>query len=241
LPSSGVLSGGFTIGSDAQTGLLQMHGAMNNLTTYGYAVDSGTISADWVLSGIFYFRNPDNLGNFENPDYSPGLSGIYDVVSGPGYLQAIGANTTTCFTNSNVWITNAFTTPGTNGAVNLGFMVIGGNPDLPYDVFATTYLQKPTTNSIWSWMGQAYPCETNMIYGLTNRAVYLILGTPKDSDGDGLTDAFELLVTHTDPDDPSAAGDGIADGFKLLAGLSLTSPVTAPTLTGVSVPTCPNP
>ena len=34
LPSSTVLSNGFTIGSDAATGTLQMHGALNSMTTY---------------------------------------------------------------------------------------------------------------------------------------------------------------------------------------------------------------
>ena len=115
LPNSSVIGNGFAIGSDAATGVMQMHGAINGLTTYNYALDSNTVSANWVLTGIFYFRNPDNLGNFADPEYSPGLSDIYDVVSGPGYLQVTGTNTTTCFTNSDVWITNAFTTPGTNG------------------------------------------------------------------------------------------------------------------------------
>jgi hypothetical protein len=96
LPSTGVLDNGFTIGSDAATGMLQMHGAVNSLTTFNYALDSGAIGADWILTGIFYLRNPDNLGNFENPDYSPGLSDIYDVVTititgytGPGGDLAI--------------------------------------------------------------------------------------------------------------------------------------------------------
>ncbi|MGA2751068.1 MAG: LamG-like jellyroll fold domain-containing protein [Verrucomicrobiota bacterium] len=241
LPSTSIISQGFTIGSDAATGTLQMHGAMNSLTSYGYALDAGTVSANWVLDGVFYLRNPDNLGNFDNPPYSPGLSDIYDVVSGPGYLQVIGTNTTTCFTNSNVWITNVTSSPGTNGSVNLSFMVIGGNPDWPYDVFATTYFFKPISNSVWSWMGQAYPCETNVIYGLTNRAVYLLLGTPLSYDGDGFTVAFDNLILHINPYNPDAAGDGIANGFKLLAGLPLTTPVTAPSLNSISVPCCPIP
>jgi len=239
LPNSTVIDSGFTIGSDAGTGMLQMHGALNELATYGYQISSEYISTTWMLNGIFYFRNPDNLANFDNPPYDPGLSDIYDVVSGPGYLQVIGTNTTTCFASSNVWITNAVASPGTNGAINLSFMVTGGNADLPYDVFATTALVEPRVDTVWSWMGQAYPCETNVIYGLTNRAVYLLLGTPQDSDGDGLTDAFEFLITHTDPDNPSSSGDGIADGFKILAGLSLTSEVAVPSLAATNCPVCP--
>ncbi len=239
LPNSTVIGSGFTIGSDASTGMLQMHGALNELATYGYELNPEYVSTTWMLNGIFYLRNPDNLANFDNPPYDPGLSDIYDVVSGAGYLQVIGTNTTTCFSSSNVWITNTFAFPGTNNSINLGFMVTGGNADLPYDVFATTALLEPPTSTVWSWMGQAYPCETNVIYGLTNRAVYLLLGTQQDSDGDGLTDAFELLVLHTNPDDPSTSGDGISDGFKLLAGLPLGAQVPVPTLSSSDCVPCP--
>jgi hypothetical protein len=239
LPNTDVISNGFTIGSDAATGMLQMHGAINSLKTYNFPLDANTISAEWVLDGIFYLHDPGTLGNFTNAPYSPGVSQIYDVVSGQGYLNVIGTNTTTCFTNSNVWITNVATTPGTNGSVNMSFMVIGGNPDLPYDVFGIGILPKPLTNGNWTWLGQAYPCETNVIYGLTNRDVYLILGTPLSFDGDGFTVAFDTLLLHINPYDPDVGGDGIANGFKLLAGLPLTTPVTAPSLNSVSVPCCP--
>jgi hypothetical protein len=241
LPSTDVIARGFTIGSDAATGVSQMHGAINSLKTYNYALDANTISAEWVLDGIFYLHNPDTMANFANPPYSPGISDIFDVVSGPGYLQVVGTNTTTCTNSANVWITNVMAMPGTNGSINMGFMVAGGNSTLPYDVFATTVLPMPLTNGVWSWLGQAYPCETNVIYGLTNRAVYLILGTPQDSDGDGLTDAFELLITHTNPYSPDSAGDGIADGWKLLAGMPLNSQAPIPTLNSGNCPSCPVP
>jgi hypothetical protein len=80
-----------------------------------------------------------------------------------------------------------------------------------------------------------------VIYGLTNRAVYLLLGTPLSYDGDGFTVAFDNLILHINPYNPDAAGDGIANGFKLLAGLPLTTPVTAPSLNSISVPCCPIP
>ena len=241
LPNTTVISNGFTIGSDAATGLLQMHGAVNSLTSYNYALDADTVSGEWTVNGIFYLHDPGTLGNFTNAPYSPGLSDIYDVVSGQGFLQVIGTNTTTCFTNSDVWITNVTSSPGTNGSVNLSFMAVGGDPALPYDVFATTALTQPISNGVWSWLGQVYPCQTNLIDGFTNRAVYLILGTPLSYDGDGFTVAFDNLILHISPYNPDVAGDGIANGFKMLAGLPLTTPVSLPTLTSVTVPCCPTP
>jgi hypothetical protein len=80
-----------------------------------------------------------------------------------------------------------------------------------------------------------------MIYGLTNRDVFLNLGTPFSYDGDGLTAAFDSLVLHINPYNPDAGGDGIANGFKLLAGLPLTTAVGVPSLNSANVPCCPVP
>ena len=239
LPSLAVISNGFTIGSDAQTGRLQMHGAINSLYSYNYPLDPSAINAEFVLGQIFYLHESGALGNFTNAPYSPGYSQIIDYVSGPGYLQVIGTNTTTCTSSSNVWITNVTAVPSTNGTMAMSFMVTGGSSDLPYDVFGIGILPKPLTNGNWTWLGQAYPCETNIIYGLTNRDVFLVLGTPTSFDGDGLTAAFDSLVLHIDPTDPDVGGDGIANGFKLMAGLPLTTAVGIPTLNSVTAPCCP--
>ena len=57
---------------------------------------------------------------------------------------------------------------------------------------------------------------TNVAYGCDppsrNEAVFFRLGTRLDTDGDGLPDAFETLVSLTDPSDPDTDGDGIPDG-----------------------------
>src|SRR5206468_9778799 len=47
------------------------------------------------------------------------------------------------------------------------------------------------TNRPWAWMGQAYHCVTNSltITNQPNVSAFLVLGTPQDADGDGLTDA----------------------------------------------------
>lgn len=233
LPSMEVASNGFSIGSDVATGTLQMHGAMNSLQSYSYPLAASEVSSAWVLSGIFYYREPDPMDNFTNAPYTPEVGPIYDVMGGSGFLQVGGENSTTCFTNENVWITNVSTSAGTNHSINMSFMVTGGNPAWPYDVFATTYLQKPIANSYWTWLGQAYPCQTNTIVGLTNRAVYLLLGTPLSYDGDGFSVAFDNLILHISPTNPTLGGDGIANGFKFLTGMSLTTPVSQPSLDNV--------
>jgi len=49
LPSLEVMSNGFAIGSDAATGLLQMHGAMNHLMTYNYQLNASAVRGQWAL------------------------------------------------------------------------------------------------------------------------------------------------------------------------------------------------
>ena len=48
------------------------------------------------------------------------------------------------------------------------------------------------------------------------------LGTLLDSDGDGLTDAFELLVSRTSPQNDDSDGDGMNDGWELNHGFDPT-------------------
>jgi hypothetical protein len=75
-------------------------------------------------------------------------------------------------------------------------------------------------------MGQGYQCTRYLLTNLPSSSAMLILGTPLDSDGDGLTDAYELLVSHTNPHKADSSGDGMLDGWKVLWGLdpSLNNP-----------------
>ena len=60
------------------------------------------------------------------------------------------------------------------------------------------------TNVFWS-------CSTNRASG---EAGFFRLGTRLDTDGDGLTDAAELLVHGTRPDRLDSDGDGVPDGIE---------------------------
>ncbi len=211
-PNNTVLSNGLWIGS-ASNGVSQCHGAITAVETYGYALDSNAIASSYFLNSIFYA--PSKLDLNQGPS-EPETVPTFDAVTGPGYLVTVSSNSG-CGNNTNVWITNT-TAVVTNNAVNLTFTIAGGSNGLAYDVFATAWLTMPITNGTWTWMGQGYQCCTYTIPDLTNDAVFLILGTPLDQYGNGLTDAYELLVLHKNPAVPS--GDGMLDGWKVLWGMN---------------------
>jgi hypothetical protein len=121
-----------------------------------------------------------------------------------------------CVTSSNIWITNVVATKaGTN--MNLTFEIAGGTNGLFYDVFANSVL--PLSNdpaTAWAWMGQGNHCVIYTLPDLSAESCFLILGTPQNSDSDGLTDAYEKLVSKTDPLNADTDGDGVLDGWEIV-------------------------
>lgn len=59
------------------------------------------------------------------------------------------------------------------------------------------------------------------------QSVFFRLGTLRDADADGLTDASETLVFGTDPAYWDTDGDGMADGWELRHGLDPFDPADA--------------
>ncbi len=217
-PSPEVLSNGMWLGSDS-TGSNQCHGIVSDVSTYNYPLDAGTINGTFVMNEVFYLSDMASTANIIQAPFTPETTPIFDAVAGAGDLVAISTNSSGCVNSSNVWITNTTATVTTNG-VSLTFTIEGGSNGLAYDVFATPALTSPLTNGIWTWMGQGYQCVTYTIQpALTNSAVFLLLGTPQDSYGNGLTDAYELLVLHKNPANTNS-GDGMLDGWKVLWGMN---------------------
>jgi hypothetical protein len=75
-------------------------------------------------------------------------------------------------------------------------------------------------------MGQGLHCVSYSL-SITNQpnvSAFLILGTPEDDDLDGLTTAYELLVSKTNPYNPDTDGDGISDGDEILLGTDPRTP-----------------
>jgi hypothetical protein len=221
-PSNAVLTNGFCIGSDTN-GLLQAHGMFDSLSTYDYPLNEQLIAGTFLYESFYYYLDPLNSANFSAQAYTNEMP-VFRAVSGSGDLLAVSTNTSGCSTSTNIWITNAVAALGTNGLVTVTFSIAGGSNGVPYDVFANAILG-PTNNPAyeWVWLGQGYRCTTYSVV-LTNQpnlSAYLQLGTALDSDFDGLTDAYELLVSHTLPNQSDTSQDGMLDGWKVLWGLKL--------------------
>ena len=234
-PGPDVLTNGFYLGSDSN-GVLQAQGMFNNMYTFSTPLDAGIIGELFNRSYGFYIMNPWNspfMAEVVSAPSSPSTTGTPDVITGAGYLQWV-AGAPYSAQNTNVWMTNVLAHTTGNGSMSVTFSIEGGTNGQFYDVFATTALVSPITNGIWYWMGQGLRTNTYNIPNLTNSTVLFILGTPQDSDGDGLTDAFELLVSHTSPTNSYTDGAGINDGWQVLLGLNpLVNQVAQPSTSAI--------
>jgi hypothetical protein len=226
-PGPDVLANGFYIGSD-NTGTAQVHGIIDDVATYNYPLNQGTIAATFIFNSLYYYANPMNRANFAKASSYPTNTPTFSVVAGSGGLTNLGPASGCVPGGNSVWLTNAFATNvlanTSDASVNLIFTIAGGysNVSGPFDVFAIPILGPTAASSNqWTWMGQGYACYTYMLTNMSPYSAFIRLGTPLDSNGDGLTDAYCLLVLRTDPYTTlSSANDGIPDAWKVLWNLS---------------------
>jgi hypothetical protein len=131
------------------------------------------------------------------------------------------------FKDTNDWISDYGYAPvsftNLTGQLLGDFTSVGLNTNVPALSFGADGVP-------WAWMGQGTNCAVYAL-NISSSTAFLILGTPLDPDGDGLTSAYELLVSKTDPDNAYSNLDGIPDGWEILLGLNpqmsnLTEPGT---------------
>jgi hypothetical protein len=223
-PGSEVLSNGVFFGSDTN-GQMEAQGLFNTVQTYAYPLSSNIVQAIFNWNYDYYILSPLNMAMAQivsAPSTPSSTYSEYDIITGPGNLQQVG--TVTAITSTNVWITNVVASvvgSGTNN-MKLQFTIQGGFDGVPYDTFVNSVLDfSSNTNLAWSWQGQGFHGNTFVITNLPNTTCFLILGTPQDSDFDGLTDAYERLVSKTNPYNADTSGDGISDSDKILEGLNI--------------------
>ena len=164
-----------------------------------YAIDSGTFVVD--DRGVDYEaldRVDSALKVIEKKLGLRAGAGANQSLTGDGVKALGGASIAgLSYPSSNVWFELVSFTNQT------GKFVIHSPTNCAFDLFYTTNLSLNASIlnlNNWKWLCRIPPGQTN--YTLTNlnyRQCYFVIGGPKDSDGDGLSDACELFLTHTDP------------------------------------------
>jgi hypothetical protein len=239
-PGTSVLANGFFLGSGSN-GIYQAHGMFNDLATYNYPLNGDTVGQIYNSEWFDYILNPLNapyMSSLNSAPSTPSYSdGTYDAISGQGNLQLVGS-ASSCYngTNSyNVWLTNVTASVTRNGNMNVTFTIEGGASGVPFDVFANSVLSFGVDGVPWTWMGQGYQCDTYTLTNLASGTCFIILGTPQDTTGFGLTDAYELLVAKINPDDTGSQTDsyGVPYAWYALNGLGMQSATQDPDQDGI--------
>ena len=126
-----------------------------------------------------------------------------------------------CVTNGPVYLTNIVAVLDTNQSWTVSFTILGGTNGVSYDIFTTTNLVgSHITNSQWAWLDVGYTCYRYTFTNQPDTNAFYVLGTPWDSDGDGLTDAYEQLGSKTLISTNDTDGDAIPDDWEVTHGLN---------------------
>ena len=224
-PPQSVTTNGFWIGSRSD-GSNVSRGMFDDLETFNYVMSPQTISNWFGSVGVSFWANPLNPANLATAPYDmPVPAPGFRAIMGAGYLHLI-SSATNCATNSNIWMTNVIAKLTNNGTMNLTFKIAGGSPGVVYDVYGTDGLVgNSITNAQWYWCGQGLACCTYEITNLPGTTALFVLGQPTDDDQDGLPNAFEILVSKSDPHNASTLGNGLPDWWPVVyAGTAAADP-----------------
>ena len=152
-------------------------------------------------------------------------SGMARVMGRAGQEGPQGESPPPCGTNDTytVWMTNTVCSSLAGEGWTVSFTIAGGASGVVYDVFcATNLVGNCITNSQWWWVTNGCACDTITLTNQTEGGCLYILGTPLDSDGDGITDAYSALVYGGLG--PDSNGNGVPDWLEILMGYDPRQP-----------------
>jgi hypothetical protein len=202
---------GFGIGNDI-SGQASAGGAFEEFTTFGYALsaeeiahyysntrplaDLGAITPEEEQAQLAYLTALRQLATrrtgsesmlTDSPPPPPVEGGGEGATNGPGYSGSAYQGPL-LHLQVPVW-------QGTNVLLTIA----GGDSDARYDLFSTTNLLSPASNTVWQLETSGTNRQTLVLSGLSVPIGIYQLGTQLDTDYDGLTDAYESLVNKSNP------------------------------------------
>ncbi len=175
-------------------------------TNYGimpsYVSDDPTNAAQWSAD-----RSPDRIlvtmSLIATNDVPVYLSNIavaagaeFDATGHPVFASALFSNKL-AFVGQSSGLPASLYLHATNSVTTIG-------------IFAATNLLAPAWNLLASIPHSSDPVMWS--YSGPEQMDFFVLGNMTDSDTDGIPDAVEIYITHTDPNNPDTDGDGLTDG-----------------------------
>ena len=185
---------------------------------------------DWDYAGPKSLDGGGGMALLSGPEPPGGGGEGGGEDEGPGYEPIV-------YTTNDLWLEM---TSWTNSTANLVINMQWDETNGIFDLFATTNLTTNVTGlnlTNWVWLLRTTSWQTNLT--VTNdwpEEGYFRLGTLLDSDSDGLTDAYENLVSHTNPNNPDTDGDGWSDSQEHENGTDPTQPADQPLRIRISRP-----
>ena len=176
-PDTNVLASGFYVGSDA-FGLTQARGQFAQLSTW-----TGPLDPSFLVDS--YAGGTNAVASWDSGTPHPLYLGNVAHVAVP-----------VAYTGPQISIMNLVAVSAGAAGTSVSFQVGGGTNGPLYSVFMTTNLMTPGRSSPWQWLTNVPAGQTLCFTNLPWSRACFILGTPSDSDGDGLTDAYDTLVLH---------------------------------------------
>jgi hypothetical protein len=190
-----------------------------------YSFGDAFIFDDWDVDWVAIKEQGFPLFGFADTGSKSG--GIQMMADGPPAPGGGGGGTnegwpTNSFPPAYDYSTNDLWLEITGKTNDAGYFVVHTPDTNAFDLFTTTNLS-PNVSGLnltnWLWLLRSAAPATNIIItNLWATEGWFILGTMQNSDSDGLTDAFEKLVTHTLPNNSDSDGDGVDDYEEWLIG-----------------------
>jgi hypothetical protein len=225
-------STGICLGSD-ETGKNQADAAYDEFTTLYYPATPADITRLYLFAASTAALGPVTAAEIAAKQalraQNLAARKTTSLMSAQLGAQPMGLSYSDLTTGTFRLIQTAFYFTNSTSISNISQVTIAGSQtNLSYDVFRTRALLSSITNCQWVWVGRGQPGQTLNFTNEPMDMAFYIGATTNDTDGDGITDAYETLVTHTSPTQPpGVAITTPTNSTSIVAPASLSISITA--------------